>query len=157
MGQSPGSEEERRGEPFVGPAGELLQEVVEEVGLVWAQVRRTNVFKRRLYEKDPHAIQRMIDLRARADLIDELRACSAARVIVTLGNEAMYALTGRWGITAFRGRPMYSSHLGDGGPIIIPTIHPSAILRSGQRGDGRSQWRNWLVADLTKARRILER
>lgn len=143
VGQSPGMEEEFAGEPFVGPAGQLLQHALHAAGVAWPTVYRTNVFRHRLLSgADLAEVQRAVDARRQA-LLDELAGLRSLRVIVALGNEAMFALLGRWGVLAHRGQ---WSGVHAVRASIVPTVHPAYVLRSR---DARAE--GWLFDDIRKA------
>ena len=125
IGEAPGADEDKQGEPFVGAAGQLLTRMLHEVlTLDRADVYICNVLKcRPPGNRDPQE--------------DEIESCTPwlveqvsliqPRVIVTLGNFATkFVLQTAQGITRMRGRT-YPWH----GRTVIPTFHPAAILRSG--------------------------
>lgn len=89
----------------------------------------------------PPIIQGALEL---ADEIIKVRP----KVIVALGNVSMLALTGKWGITHWRGSMLYS-YLGGIKTKVIPTYHPAAVLRQWS-------WRNAAVHDLRRARKFLD-
>jgi uracil-DNA glycosylase/DNA polymerase I-like protein with 3'-5' exonuclease and polymerase domains len=67
-------------------------------------------------------------------------------VIIPVGNTSMWALTGRWGITNWRGSMLYADHFPD--RKVIPTIHPAAVLREWS-------WRASVVSDFRRAKRFI--
>jgi uracil-DNA glycosylase len=127
VGEAPGKNEDLQGEPFVGAAGQLLERLLAEIGIARAEVYIANVLKcRPPGNRDP--------------LPDEIESCKgylreqirliAPSVVVTLGNFATKLLLRTdTGITRLRGRA-YPWWLG---ATIIPTFHPAAALRGGQR------------------------
>jgi DNA polymerase len=127
VGEAPGLNEDRQGEPFVGAAGQLLNRLLSEIGLSREDVYIANVIKcRPPGNRDPQADE--IDcckgyLRSQISLIDP-------NVVVTLGNFATkLLLRTEIGITRLRGQsyPWWQ------GRVLIPTFHPAAALRSQQR------------------------
>jgi uracil-DNA glycosylase len=124
IGEGPGFHEDKQGEPFVGAAGQLLTNLLGEIGLMRSQVYIANVVLcRPPGNRDP--------------LPDEIEACTPwlvekisliqPRVVVTLGNFATkHVLNTQTGITRMRGQ-VFSWH----GRSVIPTFHPAAILRGG--------------------------
>jgi uracil-DNA glycosylase family protein len=151
VGEVPGDQEDRQGEPFVGPAGRMLWRCVEEAGLDRSGLYVTNAVKhfkhedrgkRRLHKKPTTA-----EVDACHPWIDaELRAV-AGRVIVALGATAARSLFGRtMPIAASRGTTM---RVGDR-PAIV-TYHPSAVLRADEAA---AEIRAALVADLRRAHRL---
>lgn len=81
------------------------------------------------------------------ELADEI-AKVKPKVIVPLGNLSMLALTGKWGITQWRGSMLYT-YLGGQKIKVIPTYHPAAVLRQWS-------WRGAAVHDLRRARKFLD-
>ncbi len=146
VGEQPGDREDIEGEPFVGPAGKLLDTALVEAGIDRTKVYVTNtvkhfkwrpVGKRRLHEK-PNAIQIQA---CRPWLESEIRLVGP-RVVVCLGATAAQALLGAaFRVTKQRGQ-FFTSPLG---PLIMATIHPSAILRS----DNREAEMRELIRDLS--------
>ncbi len=125
VGEGPGAEEDRVGEPFVGRAGKLLTSLIEGIGLTRDDVYIANVVKcRPPGNRDPQPIE--IEscrpyLEGQLDLI-------APRVVVTLGNFATKLLLDtKVGITKLRGQEFpYRDDV-----VLIPALHPSAVLRNG--------------------------
>jgi len=125
VGEGPGAEEDRTGEPFVGRAGKLLTSLIEGIGLTRADVYIANVVKcRPPGNRDPQPLE--IEtcrpyLEAQLDLV-------APHVVVTLGNFATKLLLDtKVGITKLRGQPVPYRD----GAVLIPALHPSAVLRNG--------------------------
>jgi DNA polymerase len=144
IGEGPGEQEDLQGIPFVGRAGSLLTKLIEGIGLTRDDVYIANVVKcRPPGNRDP--------------LPSEIDACRPwlgaqlgfirPRVIVTLGNFATkLLLETKEGITRLRGKEY---PFGDA--VLIPTLHPSAVLRSG--GTALAQSR----ADFVVVKRALAR
>jgi len=127
IGEAPGRNEDLQGEPFVGAAGKLLTQLLSEIGLERSDVYIANVVKcRPPGNRDPRPDE--IDackpfLRGQLELIDP-------RVVVTLGNFATkLLLRTETGITRLRGH-VYAWWRGK---HLIPTYHPAAALRGGER------------------------
>jgi len=121
VGEAPGANEVEHGEPFVGRAGEVLDEILEDVGVSRDDLYITNVVKVRPPDnRDPtrDEIEAWTPvLEAEIDAVDP-------DTIITLGNFATKELTGTdRGITRVRGRV----HRADGRKI-IPAYHPAATL-----------------------------
>ena len=124
IGEGPGYYEDKQGEPFVGAAGQLLNKMLEEIGVRRADVRITNVILcRPPGNRDP--------------MPDEVETCTPwlreqialvdPRVIVTLGNFATrFMLDKPVSISRVRGQRFPFE-----GRMVIPTFHPAAILRGG--------------------------
>lgn len=125
VGEGPGADEDRTGEPFVGRAGNLLTSLIGDIGLSRADVYIANVVKcRPPGNRDPHPVE--IEacrpyLEAQIDFI-------APKVVVTLGNFATKLLLDtKVGITKLRGTQQAFRD----GATVVPVLHPSAILRNG--------------------------
>jgi DNA polymerase len=155
VGEQPGDQEDRRGKPFVGPAGRELDRALEEVGIDRDKVYVTNVVKH--FKFTPRG-KRRIHKKPNAEEIAACRPWLEAevevvkpRLIVALGATAAQALLGRqFRITKQHGE-FFPSDLG---PEITATIHPSAILRAPEDVD-REQQRRLFVRDLALVARRL--
>jgi uracil-DNA glycosylase len=124
IGEGPGFHEDKQGEPFVGPAGQLLNQVLGEIGLQRECVYINNVVMcRPPGNRDPlpdeiEACRPWLD--ERIELIDP-------SVVVTLGNWATrFVLGPRVSISRVRGQRFPWN-----GRTVIPTFHPAAILHGG--------------------------
>lgn len=150
VGEQPGDVEDREGRPFVGPAGRLLRELLEEVGIPDEDVYVTNAVKH--FKWRPKGKRRLHDKPSWAEiaacnvwLAGELEAVRPA-LVVCLGATAAQALLGRSArVGALRGT---LAELDDGTPATV-TIHPSAVLRAGEERELR---RAELAEDLAFAR-----
>jgi uracil-DNA glycosylase len=127
VGEAPGMHEDLQGLPFVGRAGKLLDQLLEEVGLARSDVFITNVLLcRPPGNRDPQPEE--IDtckpyLHRKIELIEP-------KVICTLGNFATKLLTrSQRGITGVHGRPQVHE-LGGRTVRVFPIYHPAAALRS---------------------------
>ena len=157
VGEQPGDQEDLAGEPFVGPAGQLLREALVAAGLDPAEVYLTNAVKhfkweprgkRRIHEKP----NREEVLACRMWLAEEIAAVKP-EMIVALGATAAGTLLGSAAkVTRDRGT-FFPSTLA---AFVTLTVHPSSILRapgSAARAEARRQF----VNDLKAIRRKLER
>lgn len=134
VGEQPGDQEDQQGKPFVGPAGRLLDQALEEVGIDRTKVYVTNAVKhfkwqprgkRRIHQKPNSA-----ELAACRPWLDAEIDVVKPRVLVCLGATAAQSLLGRqFRVTKQRGEPV-DSPLAE---TVIATIHPSAILRAEDR------------------------
>jgi uracil-DNA glycosylase family 4 len=127
VGEAPGAEEDRQGLPFVGRAGQLLNQMLEEIGLSREEVFIANVLKSRPPgNRDPQPIE--IEA-CRPYLFEQVRLIEPT-VICTLGNFATKLLSGNpAGITKVRGAPQV--HEIGGRPVfLLPLFHPAAALRT---------------------------
>ncbi len=127
IGEAPGKNEDLQGEPFVGAAGKLLDTLLGEIGLQRAEVYIANVLKcRPPGNRDPRPDE--IDS-CKGYLREQIRLISP-EVVLTLGNFATKLLLGtEIGITRLRGR-IHPWWLGSS---LVPTFHPAAALRGGDR------------------------
>jgi uracil-DNA glycosylase len=155
VGEQPGDVEDREGRPFVGPAGALLREVLDEVGIHDDGVYVTNAVKH--FKWRPKGKRRIHDKPTWTEiqacghwLANELAAVDPA-LVVCLGATAAQALIGRDArVGKLRGRIV---EIETGIPAIV-TVHPSAVLRAGA---DRAARRAELAADLAFARDELRR
>src|SRR4051812_34745381 len=144
VGEAPGQQEDLKGEPFVGRAGKLLDQLVlEEMGLSRESFYIGNVLKCRPpgnRDPKPEEIEQCRPyLESQVELIDP-------KVIVTLGNFATKLLLNtKEGITKMRGKTYRY-----GNATLVPTFHPSAALQGGG-SDVLAKMR----ADLVRAKRVL--
>jgi DNA polymerase len=124
IGEGPGYYEDKQGEPFVGAAGQLLNRMLEEIGVRRGDVYIANVIKcRPPGNRDP--LPEEVD--ACTPWLREQIALIEPRVIVTLGNFATrFMLDKPVSISRVRGQRFPQE-----GHTIIPTFHPAAILRGG--------------------------
>jgi DNA polymerase len=142
VGEAPGEEEDKRGEPFVGRAGQLLTKIIEAIGLTRDQVYIANVIKCRPpgnRNPEPDEVAQCEPFLFRQ--IDVIKP----RVIVPLGKFAAQSLlkTGD-PITRLRGRQFDYR-----GAALIPTFHPAYLLRNPSAK--REVWE-----DMKKVREILQ-
>jgi uracil-DNA glycosylase family 4 len=127
VGEAPGAEEDRQGLPFVGRAGQLLNQMLEEIGLSRDDVFIANVLKSRPPgNRDPQPME--IET-CKPYLFEQVRLIEPT-VICTLGNFATKLLTGNpAGITKVRGAPQVHE-LGGRTVFLFPIFHPAAALRT---------------------------
>ena len=147
VGEQPGDREDREGHPFVGPAGRLLDEALEEAGIDRARAYVTNVVKHFKWQargkRRIHAKPASAEISACRPWLDAEIAVVKPDVLVCLGATAAQALLGRsFRVTRERGKPVDS----DLATHVLATIHPSAILRAD--ADTREVERAALVDDL---------
>ncbi|GAS97611.1 uracil-DNA glycosylase [Mycolicibacterium canariasense] len=159
VGEQPGDREDRTGQPFVGPAGRLLDKALDAASVDRAQVYVTNAVKhfkftergkRRIHQKP----SRTEVVACRPWLLAELAAV-APDTLVLMGATAAQSLLGNdFRLTAHRGEVLALPDaevlaLPDAStpaPDVVVTIHPSAVLRGPD--DGRAEAFESLVADL---------
>jgi uracil-DNA glycosylase len=152
VGEQPGDKEDLEGRPFVGPAGRLLDEALEQSGIDRRAAYLTNVVKhfkwqprgkRRIHQK-PNAAE----VAACRVWLDTELALIQPQVLVCLGATSAQALLGRqFRVSKQRGVPVES----DLAPVVMATVHPSAILRS----DNREAEMALFVEDLKQVAKVL--
>ena len=148
IGEQPGDKEDIEGRPFVGPAGKLLDQCLQEAGIERTQVYVTNAVKhfkweprgkRRIHEKPT-----MREIKACRPWLDAELEVVAPKLIVCLGATAAQALLGSsFKVTKQRGTLQHVEGLAP----ILATAHPSSILRA-QTEDDRQREMASFVADL---------
>ncbi len=150
VGEQPGDVEDLAGEPFVGPAGKVLDQILEELGFDRAGMYVTNAVKHfKFVERGKRRIHESPSLRevaaCRPWLLAELDAVQP-RVIVCLGASAAKSLLGaKFALMKDRGKIVESPYA----PRVIATIHPSAVLRA--EGDSKQVLYNFIKQDLALA------
>jgi DNA polymerase len=154
VGEQPGDQEDLQGKPFVGPAGKLLDQALEEAGIDRSQVYVTNVVKhfkwtgrgkRRIHQKPNWS-----EIAACRPWLEAELGVVRPDVLVCLGATAAQALLGRqFRVTRQRGEAVESPLA----PVALATIHPSAILRAD--GADREAEYAAFVDDLRVAARYL--
>src|SRR5579872_1922715 len=158
IGEQPGDQEDRSGHPFVGPAGKLLDNALEEAGIDRAEVYVTNVVKhfkwvpaergkRRIHKKPRYS-----EIQACRPWLDAELRIVRPEVLVCLGATAAQALLGRkFSVSRQRGQFVDSSLA----PYAMGTVHPSSILRAPD-SNARYTQRRAFVNDLKKVARLVK-
>jgi uracil-DNA glycosylase family protein len=152
VGEQPGDKEDLAGEPFVGPAGRVLDEALEAAGIDRSTVYVTNVVKHFKWEparggkvrlhKTPNAAER----RACRVWLEQELSVVRPEVLVCLGASAATELLGRdFKVTQRRGQWVDSPLA----PHVLATVHPSSILRGPP--EARQEAQAALAADLRVA------
>jgi uracil-DNA glycosylase len=155
VGEQPGDKEDRAGEPFVGPAGRVLDEALELAGIDRDAVYVTNAVKHFKWEPRGkariHKTPNAAEIKACHPWLEQEIAAVRPEVIVALGATAARSVFGKpMKIGESRGKVLpCADHLQG-----VITIHPSAILRARGEVD-RSEMRDAFVADLRVARSSL--
>jgi DNA polymerase len=159
VGEQPGDQEDRAGEPFVGPAGRLLARALEDAGIDPGLVYETNAVKhfkftrkggkRRIHQKPG----RTEVVACRPWLIAEIDAVRP-QVIVCLGATAAQSLLGAtFRVSAQRGQELRLPSSVDvhvtPEPTVVATVHPSSVLRD--RSDRHGEVYKSFVDDLRSA------
>ena len=144
VGEAPGADEDRQGEPFVGAAGQLLTRIIQTMGLSRETVYITNILKCRPDTPEqssgnrkptPEEMQTCIPyLHSQIDLIQP-------KVLVALGATAVEGLLGKTaGITQLRGN--WQTYRGI---PLMPTFHPSYLLHKQALSEKRKVWEDMLA------------
>ena len=164
VGEAPGEREVAEGQPFVGYSGQELSKMLQEAGIMRSACFITNVVRIRPPGNDINSFiaQRKSDISAQHIMLRDKFVLPAVRdgfellkreiemcqpsVIIAFGNVALWALTGQWGITSWRGSVMECDL-----PLaldyklkVVPTYHPSTIMRQWS-------WRQIAIHDLRRA------
>ena len=167
VGEAPGAEEERLGRPFVGTSGQELDRMLHEAGLLRSECFVTNVCRVRpahnIVEYSPKTPNGFVArtknppktghwtklgalwvtkevVEGAALLQKEIDLCQP-KVIIALGNLSLCLLSGKWGISDWRGSSLPCLMKPD--TIVLPTYHPAAILRQWS-------WRAYVISDLRR-------
>jgi uracil-DNA glycosylase len=170
VGEAPGAEECKTGVPFTGPSGIELALMMGEAGMKRSDCYLTNVARQRPPGNDvqnwiaSNKAEEVVLLGRggvtyngkviSAELHEGIQLLRAEvesvrpKLIIALGNVALWALTNNWGIGSWRGSELHASISGDWRPTCIPTYNPAGVLR---------QWnlRRVVVQDFRRARQFL--
>ena len=144
VGEAPGYEEERQGEPFVGPAGQLLTRILGAMGLQRSEVYISNVCKFRPSMGENQGTANRApspeELAACQPLImAEIRAVQPACIVCLGGSSAKGLLGAQQGVSALRGEWLECQ----GVPVRV-TYHPSYLLRNEALSARRALWEDML-------------
>jgi uracil-DNA glycosylase len=132
VGEQPGNDEDLKGEPFVGPAGKLLDKALAAAGIDRDETYVTNIVKhfkweprgKRRIHKKPNALE----IAACKPWFEAEVARLKPDVVVCLGATAAQAILGRsFKVTQQRGQIISGSAYA---PTVIATVHPSSVLRA---------------------------
>lgn len=156
VGEQPGDQEDLAGQPFVGPAGKVLDAALAEAGFDRRDVYVTNAVKHFKHEptgkRRLHKTPNAGEVTACRWWLDHERRLVKPRVVLALGATAGLAVLGRKpAVQKERGAPIA---LQDGGVAIL-TVHPSYLLRLPD-ADAKARERAAFVDDLRRARAALE-
>jgi uracil-DNA glycosylase family 4 len=135
IGEGPGFHEDRQGRPFVGAAGQFLEELLASIGLTREQVYITNVVKcRPPGNRDPMPTE----ISACAPYLERQIQLIKPKVIVTLGRFSMYRYFPGASISKIHGQPKRVGNV-----LVVPMFHPAAALH-------QPKWRPLVEADFKK-------
>jgi uracil-DNA glycosylase len=156
VGEQPGDQEDKAGHPFVGPAGRVLDEALEQAGIDRSKAYVTNVVKHFKWEargkRRIHAKPNWTEIAACKPWLEAELAVVEPRVLVCLGATAAQALLGKqFRVTKQRGEPVESPLA----PNVLATIHPSAILRQRDEESRRGEMAAF-VDDLRVVAKLLD-
>jgi uracil-DNA glycosylase, family 4 len=131
VGEQPGNDEDLAGEPFVGPAGKLLERALEQAGIDRGLIYVTNVVKHFKWEprgkRRIHAKPNPVEVSACLPWLQAEIAAVKPKILVCLGATAAQALLGKqFRVTQQRGEILPSALA----PVVMATVHPSSILRA---------------------------
>jgi uracil-DNA glycosylase len=130
VGEQPGDEEDRKGLPFVGPAGRLLDRALEAAGVEREHLYVTNAVKHFKFQlrgkRRIHKTPAQREIEACHQWFEREVAAVMPRVIVCLGATAARAVIGKdFKVSLMRGKFVDSPYA----PAVFATFHPSALLR----------------------------
>ena len=151
VGETPGDQEDRQGKPFVGPAGRELDRALERAGIARSDAYVTNAVKHfRFQERGKRRIHQKPDgrhVKACRPWLDAELGVIKPEALIVMGATAAQALLGAsFRVTKERGKLLET----DLAPIVVATIHPSAILRE-RDDDARHLQREAFTSDLMVA------
>lgn len=144
VGEALGEREAQLGRPFVGPAGRVLTDAIERAGFRRDQFMITNALCCQPPENKlrGEAYEYQAIVKCRETYLNPLIQQVQPRVLVPLGDTALFSLTGERGILDARGYVQWSV---DYGCYVIPSVHPSFVQR------GQTEWQTVLIHDLRRA------
>lgn len=148
VGEQPGDEEDRKGLPFVGPAGRLLDRALEAAGVDRERLYITNAVKHFKFElrgkRRIHKTPAQREIEACRQWLESEVAAVKPQVIGCLGATAARAVIGKdFKVSVMRGRFVRSPYA----PTVFATFHPSALLRLRDEAEKETAFRQ-LVRDL---------
>jgi uracil-DNA glycosylase family protein len=151
VGEQPGDKEDLAGKPFVGPAGRILDQALQDAGIAREQTFVTGAVKHFKHEmrgkRRLHKRPNNYEIERCKIWLDFERRLVRPSTIVALGVTAARSLTGRTvTISKVRGKPLA---LADGTRLVV-TVHPAALLRLKDDDERHAAYRNF-VADLKAA------
>lgn len=164
IGMSPGKEEDEEGVPFVGPTGNKLQEVLQECGLWFNTVWRTNLVLCRAAEVKMG--KKNVTNREPSDL--EIKACLERlnkeiyivdpKIILMLGGAVSDTLIGgKANLSKYRGEVTEIVIKGKHGPVpyaAMPIYHPSYLVKQGAKSSDRTGIFPSMVNEINKAKKL---
>jgi DNA polymerase len=156
VGEQPGDQEDQAGEPFVGPAGRLLDRALEQAGIDRSRTYVTNAVKHFKWEprgkRRIHSKPNAGEIRACKPWLEAEIALIAPKAIVCLGATAAQALLGR-DFRVSRDRGMFLQS--DLAVHVMATVHPSSLLRVPDEASRRAGIARF-VDELRKVSQVLD-
>jgi uracil-DNA glycosylase family protein len=151
VGEQPGDKEDLAGKPFVGPAGRVLDQALQEAGIAREETFVSNAVKHFKHEmrgkRRLHKRPYIYEIERCKIWLEVERSLVKPSTIVALGATAARSLTGRAvTIGKVRGKPL---PMADGTTLVV-TVHPSALLRIEDDDERHEAYRGF-VADLKAA------
>lgn len=157
VGEQPGDKEDLAGEPFVGPSGRLLDELLAEAGIDRDSAYVTNVVKHFKWKTDApgskprlHAKPNRSEIKACRPWLDAELIRLDPAVVVCLGATAAQAMLG----TGFRVTREHGHPIELDGRVFVATLHPAAVLRA-RSDEARDSQRRQMVEDLRVAAQVM--
>jgi DNA polymerase len=157
VGEQPGDQEDQAGKPFVGPAGRLLDQALQQAGIDRRTVYLTNAVKH--FKFEPRGKRRMHKTPAQREIeacnvwLEQELAQEQPKVVVALGSTALKALLGTGHVTL---KDTIGQPIRHDGRWIVTVYHPSFVLRVPD-ADAKAQAMTVMVDGLKLAKRLLER
>lgn len=151
VGEQPGDYEDVAGKPFVGPAGKIMDQALEEAGIDRKQVYVTNAVKHFKWEprgkRRIHQKPNSREIAACRPWLEAERHLVKPKLLVCLGATAAQTIFGpSFRVTRERGKVMSSKFA----PRVLATVHPSSLLRQPDEESRQREYKNF-VADLRVA------
>jgi DNA polymerase I-like protein with 3'-5' exonuclease and polymerase domains/uracil-DNA glycosylase len=167
LGEAPGAEEVQFGRPFIGASGRELSKLLSEAGIHEEQLLFTNVCPYRPKDNDIENFAKKRktppvgwtsfrdkyispEMQEGIEFLKYTLQKVPAKAILALGNTALWALTGETGISSWRGSTLLSNLPDCPQLIVLPTIHPAAVLRDWPQ-------RHIVLHDLRRVRRLRDK
>ena len=144
VGQNPGYEEDSSGHPFVGQSGQLLNYLLDRVGIRRSECVVTNACK---CHSPKNREPRVEEIRTCRKWLHKEIARWQPKVILSLGGTAFQALTENEKVMDSMGRRFHLNPVADCDPVIVPTLHPAALLREW------GLW-EWVAQDVSLAGKL---
>lgn len=146
VGEGPGDDEDNKGRPFVGKAGQLFDKILQSVELNREELFITNIVK---CHPPRNRIPEESEIENCAEFLNAQIALINPKIIVAVGNVAANFFLGdqtKLTISKIRGESFYL----DSGIIVVPIFHPSYLLRHAAVDEGSPKYLTW--KDMLKIR-----